>query len=254
MFDNLITTTPNELSTASREPLTTSFLTSIKKWLMKTLSLLIGFCFIGFFAYGSELTAKQDTSFMKEVRSTYTTVYRDKTTGWLLVEKENLWGYLDNNGETVVEPKYEKACGFREGFASVQRNGKWGWINVRGEEVIKPQYENAGVFTNGLAIAQLGGKWGWVDNNGNMAIAFDYEWVMAFRNDGRAAVRKGGKWGWIDATGKTVIPFEFDKIDSYEEGLVRVTKGANTFYIDKFGRCVEDCYHTQQEVMANVNK
>lgn len=224
---------------------TPTFSSKLFGLLMKTLSLLLGFCLLSLFVYGNDLAASQDTSFMETVRSTYTTVYRDKTTGWFLVEKNNAWGYLDENGEVMVEPKYERACGFREGLASVQRNGKWGWINQRGEEVIKPLYDNAGVFNNGIAIAQIGGKWGWIDTKGNVVVSFDYEWVMAFRNDGRAAAKKAGKWGWIDTAGGIVIPFQFDKVDGYEEGLVRVTKGTNTFYIDKFGRCVEDCYHEQ---------
>jgi WG containing repeat len=231
---------------ASRElKETPNFSSKLRAVLMKTLSLLLGFCFLSLFVYGNEITAHQDSSLLDTVRKTYNTVYRDKTTGWYLVEKDAQWGYLDENFEVIVEPKYERACSFREGLASVQRNGKWGWINQRGEEVIKPIYENAGVFDNGLAIAELGGKWGWIDAKGMIAVNFEYEWVMAFRNDGRAAVKKGNKWGWIDTKGNTVIAIQFDKIDGYEEGLVRVTKGTNTFYIDKFGRCVEDCYHEQ---------
>ena len=218
---------------------------------MKTFFLFLAFFALALMAQAKNTTIPQDTSLIDAVRSNYSTVYRDKTTGWYIVEKNNQWGYLDETGEVVVEPKYDNACGFHEGLASVRRNGKWGWINQRGEEVIKPLYENAGKFSNGIASAEFGGKWGWINKTGKIVIGFEYDWVMSFRNDGAAAVKKSNKWGWINMQGEVVIPFEFDKVDGYEEGLVRVTKGTNTYYINKFGKCVEDCYHENDNNTAS---
>ncbi len=215
--------------------------------IMKAILLTISLCFASFVVYGSDLMA-QDTGFIASLKGLYSTVIRDKNSGWYMVENDDKWGYVDNEGDLAVALQYEVATSFREGMAAVQRDGLWGFVNLQGEEVVPPIYSNAGIFQNGMAIVEYKGKWGWIDRFGTIAIAISYDFVMPFHNDGRAAARRGNKWGWIDRAGKTVIAFDFDKIDSYEEGLVRVTKGENTFYIDKFGRCVEDCYHENNNI------
>ncbi len=172
----------------------------------------------------------------------YSTIIQDKHTGWFLVEKEGKWGYIDTQGEIVVEPRYQNACYFHENLASVKRNGKWTWINKSGEEIMQPVFDNVSIFKNNVAIAEFNGKWGWINSNGEVAVPLIYDWVTDFRNDGLAAVKLNNKWGWINRNGSVVIPIQYDAIDGYEEGLVRVKKDNFTFYIDKKGRCMEDCY------------
>ncbi len=221
---------------------------------MKTTFFTIALCFIAIFASANTNVQALDTTVLASLKTSFTTVFRDKNTGWFMVEKNNKWGYADATGELVVEPRYERACGFHENLAAVQRNGRWGYINMRGEEVIAPTYENAAYFKNGLAIAEYAGKWGWINAKGEVVVQFTYDWVMDFRNDGRAAVRLDNKWGWIDRDGKVIIPIQFDKVDGYEEGLVRVTKGTSTYYIDKNGRCVEDCYHERDNYNSTASR
>ncbi len=220
---------------------------------MKASIFTIILCIFATFTSANNIVTEQDSTVFASIKSTYTTIYRDKNTGWYMVEKNKKWGYVDTNGDLVVEPRYDLACGFHENLAAVQRNGRWGFINMRGEEVISPTYENTGYFKNGLAISEFGGKWGWINNKGEVVVPFAYDWVMEFRNDGRAAVKQDNKWGWIDRQGKIIIPIQFDNVDGYEEGLVRVTKGSSTYYIDKSGRCVEDCYHERDNYNSTAS-
>lgn len=56
--------------------------------------------------------------------------------------QNNKWGYVDINGNVIVEYKYEKATEFNDcGFAAVKRNGKWGAINEDGKEVVDTKFE-----------------------------------------------------------------------------------------------------------------
>lgn len=55
---------------------------------------------------------------------------------------ENRWGFVDINGNKVVDYKYEKATEVNEyGFAGIMQNGKWGVINNEGKIIVEPQYE-----------------------------------------------------------------------------------------------------------------
>ena len=73
----------------------------------------------------------------KELKSTE--VYPNNT---LFAKKENdKWGFMDKNGNIVVEAKYDKVTEFNEyGFAGVRLDGKWGVVNSKGEEILTPTY------------------------------------------------------------------------------------------------------------------
>lgn len=54
----------------------------------------------------------------------------------------NKWGFVDINGNIVVDYKYEKVTEINEyGFAGIMQNGKWGVINSDGKIIVEPQYE-----------------------------------------------------------------------------------------------------------------
>jgi hypothetical protein len=50
----------------------------------------------------------------------------------------------------------------------VERNGKFGFINEAGEEVIEPKFDYIGPFKNGRAIVRYDGKLEVIDTEGNV--------------------------------------------------------------------------------------
>lgn len=65
------------------------------------------------------------------------------TTNKLFVaEKDGKYGFVDKNGNIVVDYKYDRANEFNiYGFATVRKDEKWGAINEQGKEVAAPIYE-----------------------------------------------------------------------------------------------------------------
>lgn len=54
----------------------------------------------------------------------------------------NKWGFVDTNGNKVVDYKYENVTEVNEyGFAGIKQNGKWGVVNSDGEIILEPIYE-----------------------------------------------------------------------------------------------------------------
>ncbi|MGN0141221.1 MAG: WG repeat-containing protein [Roseburia sp.] len=58
----------------------------------------------------------------------------------------NYWGYVDDEGNVVIEPQYEAAKSFSNGLAAVCIDGKWGFINRENELVIPCDYLDADYF------------------------------------------------------------------------------------------------------------
>ena len=52
-------------------------------------------------------------------------------------------GYLDMQGTTVIAPDWEDGTNFSDGWAAVQRDGKWGYIDPNGQVVMQPVYAHA---------------------------------------------------------------------------------------------------------------
>ncbi|MBR2779328.1 MAG: S-layer homology domain-containing protein, partial [Firmicutes bacterium] len=54
--------------------------------------------------------------------------------------------------ETVIEPQYEMEQTFSDGLAAVQKDGLWGYINESGKMVIQPKYQTPGFFREKSAV------------------------------------------------------------------------------------------------------
>ena len=52
----------------------------------------------------------------------------------------------------VITPQYEEVGRFSNGYAPVKLNGKWGYINEAGDLVVEPKYDWAGDVSEGIAV------------------------------------------------------------------------------------------------------
>lgn len=161
--------------------------------------------------------------------------------GLAAVKLKNNWGFINRTGEIVIKCKYEAAKEFKEGLAPIQVFGLWGFINKTGKTVIKAQYRNASCFSEGLAdVAHKKTKaHGYIDKNGKLVINHKYSSGYSFK-DGLAVVGRvdGVKDGVIDKKGRTIVDLEYDRIEPFSEGLAVVQKGTKFGYIDKDGNTV----------------
>lgn len=56
------------------------------------------------------------------------------------------WGFVDEDGEVVIEPAYEAARSFSGGVGAVCKDGLWGFIDEAGELVVDYQFADVGYF------------------------------------------------------------------------------------------------------------
>lgn len=71
------------------------------------------------------------------------------------IMRNELWGFVDINGKTYVEPKYEGANSYSLGLAAVSENGLWGYIDAKGNEIVEKKYlECLNFASTGTAYAK----------------------------------------------------------------------------------------------------
>lgn len=63
---------------------------------------------------------------------------------WFAFAQDNRWGYADNDGNVVIEPKFEEAKSFSNNYAAVLNDKYWGFINTQGDIVITGEFTDAG--------------------------------------------------------------------------------------------------------------
>lgn len=118
------------------------------------------------------------------------------------------YGFIDRNGNEVVELKYDFTTDFSNGYACVCLDGKWGFVDETGREVLAPEYDEIYAFSDGLAEVRLNGKSGFVDETGKEVIAPKYEEAWAF-SDGLARAVQNGKTLVINKSGEVVFELKY---------------------------------------------
>ena len=83
------------------------------------------------------------------------------------------------------------------GAAAVCINGKWGFVNETGETVIEPAYEGARSFCLDLAPVCSNAVWGYINSKGVYRIEPAFEDAMPFSQNGAAAVKENEVWSYI---------------------------------------------------------
>lgn len=173
--------------------------------------------------------------------------------GPMAVQDENeLWGYIDNSGEYVIQSIYSSAKSFGEnGLAVVKEasNGLWGIISASGNYVVEPTFYGVmGVFSEGLLCVCGEEGWGYVDESGAYVIPPQFLSGHAF-SEGVAQVSTRiervdefytyNAYTYIDKSGKLLTNNVFGEAYDFSEGRALVKVGDPIYgyygYIDTSG-------------------
>lgn len=108
----------------------------------------------------------------------------------VFVIKEGLCYMTDTKGKEIGKLTFEDAKAFTdEGYAAVCSGGKWGFVNTDGELVIDYAYEDAESFCNGYAAVCTDGLWGYIDEEGHLIIEPEFTEATYFSSLGTALVK-----------------------------------------------------------------
>lgn len=159
--------------------------------------------------------------------------------GMMLARKGKLLGYLNDEGQLAIEPKFTSAYDFREGMARFWEQGKFGFIDKIGKAVAPAQFDSASDFHEGMAYVRIDGKYGFIDKNGSTVIPMQFERVQPF-SDSAAAAQRDKLWGFIDRKGQWIIEPRYQWVREFRNGLAWVSepKQRGGMYVDKRGAVV----------------
>lgn len=193
---------------------------------------------------------------------------KDFSEGLARIKDGDYYGYIDETGKVVIEPKFKNAQSYFEDnialvhamiITGTEIEYKYGWIDKMGKEIIKPKYDLAQIFSDGLAMVAVEGKISFIDKTGNDVIKFDEDtsrimWRSGAFNDVNLteySFSEGLAWIYfvsdtkislnvINKKGEVVIKdVKASKFTQFSEGLSAIrVKGDMWAYIDKTGTMV----------------
>ncbi len=140
-------------------------------------------------------------------------------------------GYIDKQGQVVIDPIFDEGTRFCEGVAAVAVKNRWGIINANGAFVVQPAWWGIGRFRGGLANVSVKGMWGIVDRTGNFVVKPKYDYLEPFKEEravfrvGKFQERRSWRYGFLDKNGAEVIPAVFHDARAFSEGLAAAKVG-----------------------------
>jgi hypothetical protein len=180
------------------------------------------------------------------------------------VESNGEWGYINNRGKMVLEPKFTSGSDFVNGIAIVEaydkESNKIGqtYINTKGELLAPLGHYKVYPFSCGLARVEYPEEEGegavnFIDGHGNL---FRESWFKKATDfiQGYAWVFQGVEWRvidtlgdvhpfwWVTAAGDTLLSryTEDSPGGSFSEGLATLRRGQTCGFFDMTGKLVID--------------
>lgn len=147
--------------------------------------------------------------------------------------KDDLIGFVNENGTIVLQPQYEEATAFYEGLSVVSRNDTVFFINKDGENPFPVTYHAAYRFQHGIAPVKRNNRWHFINRQGQV-ISRDYEEIGEL-SGGIYIVKSGDKYGALNSYGQVMLELKFEKLGDFSNGIAYYTEGGKYGFVNVTG-------------------
>lgn len=206
---------------------------------------------------GRKLSSQMMDEYKAKLNASYYVDYTNVTdvsafsSGYIALEKKELWGLGNAKGKTAIKPEYSYV-----GFYSNERvpvrdtDGIWYFMDSNGEFTsnistnIDGNILDVGLYNNDLFPVNVDGVYSYYTSN-FVKKHSDYEFAGPY-SGGVAAVKSDGKWRIIDTNGDPVLEEQFDDIALDARGvccvknIIMAKKGEYYYLYDSNGRCCSE--------------
>ena len=115
------------------------------------------------------------------------------------------WGFLNKEGQLVIEDRYDDARDFSQSLAAVNYQGKWGYIDKSGETIVDYIYKEAHPFTGGFAIVRgMDDTWSVIDSLGSIKSNISADRISIADRD-IIKIQKNSMYGFLSISGDTLL-------------------------------------------------
>ena len=150
------------------------------------------------------------SSFKSIGKSIYDKIYKFSK-GRARFKRKGQWGFLDLQGNEIIQAAYDSVCSFQDQRARVWQDSLWGLIDLDGVSLIEPQYNGIVRISANLYRVKKDGMWGLVDSTGTL-LAEPFFTEISETLPNMHQIKVGDKWGLIDSSGVLVLEPQYATI------------------------------------------
>ncbi|MEE9437825.1 MAG: WG repeat-containing protein, partial [Saprospiraceae bacterium] len=155
---------------------------------------------------------------------------------WAIVTKDQKSGIIDTDGKEVIPIIYEKIWLPESNKIRVKLNKKYYYLNLDGSKSNIKGYNKATNFFGNYAIVNNGAQYMLLDKNGK-------ETVLPYKSVSVGGERKwiysdGNKFGFLNNNGSQLTPLSFDLLMQYKEGRAGFAIDDIWGYLDEEGNII----------------
>lgn len=167
-------------------------------------------------------------------------IYLGDFLGILVKDK---YGVIDENGNQIIEPKFDEITGFKDGFATASIDKKWGLINEKGDFIVEPKYNYLAYVGKGIYSALINEKMGLINEKGDFIIEPKYDFISNYnllkRDSGLYIVTLNKKNGIINKKGDIILEINYDSIKLLTKNTTSIIKSNDKYgVIDENGKVI----------------
>jgi hypothetical protein len=134
------------------------------------------------------------------------------------------------------------------------KNGKYGYIDNNGNLIIDFLYDDAQKFSEGFAAVESNNKYAYIDRNNTFLTPYLFDEAYPF-SDGMAKIVKDSLFGYINETGDIITKPQFVKAYDFNNGYAKIAKCYFTYYpILKKGRPTGNLKTMKHWLFGIINK
>lgn len=131
------------------------------------------------------------------------------------------WGYINGNGQLIIEPSFSMAKAFKHGVAEVAFNDeRRAYINRKGDTLFTFRGQAKYLPQTNYLILEKDGKTGFYDHSGNLLFSRTFRDAKPF-SKGYAPVKIGNYWTLLDSTGHIKLTAIYKEIFEESENYFR---------------------------------
>lgn len=135
----------------------------------------------------------------------------------ILIPVKNIndkYGFIDTLGNWIIQPYYDDAAMFGEGFASICKNDSCFYINKEGKRIFNQFFIEAEDYKDGIAIVKKDSAYFLINRSGQL-ISKGYQDINESSHQ-LYVCKSNNMYGAINAKGNIIIPFEYTKLGNFK--------------------------------------
>ncbi len=139
---------------------------------------------------------------------------------YLLIKKNDKWGFLDHRGRLRISNRYSNARPFNEGLAAIKLRNSWGFIDKNERIVIQPYYDEVSDFKAGLSIVLVNGQYGLINELGDEVVKAKWNKIKRLTTGNYLVIDELKRVGLISSSGKFLLRPSFDTLEDIDGQVI----------------------------------